>query len=239
MLTNNEIKLINSLSRKKERQSQGLFIVEGNKNIDEVLKSSFTVNRIFGADDYFSNHPKYSQVSSKQLERISQFKSSSEALALVEIPKHLEIDYSCPSILLEDINDPGNLGTIIRTADWFGIKQIICSPHSVDCFNPKVVSATKGSLFRTSIIYTDLFNFIEKSKLPSAATSLNGKNLDRTIDLKNHHLVFGNESHGISEDLEKKCDSSIRIPSFNSEAESLNLAISVGVICGFIHLECK
>lgn len=236
MLTNNEIKLINSLSRKKERVSQGLFIVEGNKNIEEVLKSSFTVEAIYGIDDLFNSHPEFIHVSPKQLERISQFKTSSEALALVQMPTSTEIDYTTPSIILENINDPGNLGTIIRTADWFGIKQIVCSTQSVDCFNPKVVSATKGSLFRINIVYTDLVEFTKRSTIPAIATALNGETLTKNTDLTEHHIVFGNESHGISEVLENSCDSSIKIPSFNSEAESLNIAISVGIIYGFIHL---
>jgi TrmH family RNA methyltransferase len=131
------------------------------------------------------------------------------------------------------------LGTIIRKADWFGIKQVICSDQSVDCFNPKVVTATKGSLFRTKVIYTDLPAFVEQSKLPTVATSLSGSDLSGELDLTGYNVAFGSESHGISPALEAACSSSIRIPSFNSEAESLNLGVSVGVICGFIHLKGK
>lgn len=239
MLTNNEIKLINSLSRKKERKEHGLFIVEGNKDIEELLSSDYQIHRIFGIDDEFNDHSSFQKISRQQLERISQFKSSAESFALVEIPEDVAADSSIPSILLENINDPGNLGTIIRTADWFGIKQIICSPQSVDCFNPKVVSATKGSLFRVNIIYTELIEFIKKSEISSIATSLNGNDLTGMDNLSNSHLVFGSESHGISSELEKICHKSIRIPSVNSKAESLNLAISVGIFCGFIHLASK
>lgn len=239
MLTNNEIKVINSLSRKKERLANGLFIVEGDKNIEEVIQSSFTVRNIYGIDTHFKNESCFTSVNQKQLDRISQYKSASEALALVELPSDTNIDFNKPSIILEDVNDPGNLGTIIRTADWFGYEQVVCSPHSVDCFNPKVVSATKGSLFRVKIVYTDLGEFITGSSLPTAATSLQGNDLSTGIDLTNHHIVFGNESHGISADLENLCDISIRIPSFNSKAESLNLGVSVGIICGITQLSSK
>lgn len=239
MLTRNEIKLINSLSRKKERQLQGLFIVEGNKNIEEVLKSGYQVSKILGIDDYFGEQTQFSKISAKELERISQYKTSSEALALVKLPEEPTPNYTTPSILLEDINDPGNLGTIVRTADWFGIRQIICSYSSVDCFNPKVVSATKGSLFRTNIIYMDLAEFIAKSALEAVATSLYGDPLSDTMNLRQKHIVFGNESHGISKEMEDLCQMSVKIPSFNSAAESLNLAVSVGIFLGFTHLNCK
>lgn len=239
MLTRNEIKLINSLSRKKERQLQGLFIVEGNKNIEEVLKSGYMVTRIFGIDDYFGDQIEFSKINTKELERISQYKSSSEALALVKLPENPVPDYTTPSILLEAINDPGNLGTIIRTADWFGVRQIICSPSSVDCFNPKVVSATKGSLFRTNIVYMNLAEFIAESTMETIATSLHGDPLSNTMNLKQKHIIFGNESHGITEEMENLCQMRVKIPSFNSEAESLNLAISVGIFLGFTHLNCK
>ncbi|MCB9189205.1 MAG: RNA methyltransferase [Flavobacteriales bacterium] len=239
MLTNNEIKLINSLSRKKERKEHGLFIVEGDKNIEELLKSDFSVEKIFGIDDQFIQCDQFEKITRQQLDRISQFKSSSEALALVRLPEDIAANLSEPSILLEDINDPGNLGTIIRTADWFGIKQIVCSTHSVDCFNPKVVSATKGSLFRINVVYVDLKEFVKESVLPCIATSLKGSDLTASESLMNKHIVFGSESHGISEELESLCEKSIRIPSINSNAESLNLAISVGIICGFIHFNLK
>lgn len=239
MLTRNEIKLINSLSRKKERQLQGLFIVEGNKSIEEVLKSGYQVSKIFGIDDHFSEQTEFSKISAKELDRISQYKTSSEALALVKLPEKPTPNYTAPSILLEDINDPGNLGTIIRTADWFGVRQIICSSSSVDCFNPKVVSATKGSLFRTNIIYMNLAEFIAESSLDAVATSLHGDPLNEVVNLKQKHIVFGNESHGISKEMEGLCQTSARIPSFNSAAESLNLAISVGIFLGFTHLNCK
>lgn len=236
MITNSEIKLINSLSRKKERRVHGLFIVEGDKNIEELLKSDFSVKSIYGIDEKFERESNFIRITPKQLERISQFKTSSEALAIVSIPLDVPMDHSSPSIILEDINDPGNLGTIIRTADWFGIGQVICSIHSVDCYNPKVVSATKGSLFRVKVIYTELGKFISESEIPAVSTALDGQNLSKDVDLSNHHLVFGSESHGISEGLNKLCNKSIKIPSISSEAESLNLAISVGIICGFIHL---
>lgn len=217
LLTNNEIKRINSLSRKKERTAQGIFIVEGNKNVQEVLNSRYQVKQIYGIDDSFHSSPNFTRINQKQLERISQYKTASEALAIVELPDSVTIDYKTPSIVLEDISDPGNLGTIIRTADWFGIKQVICSLHSVDCYNPKVVSSTKGSLFRTNVVYTDLIDFISASSLPAVATSLAGEDLNSTINLANHNYVFGSESHGISKDLEEACSKSIRIPSFNSQ----------------------
>lgn len=237
MITNNEIKLINSLTRKKERLAHSLFVVEGNKTVSEVVNSTFEIVNIYGIDEHFSAHSKFVKITPNQLERISNYATSSEALAIVKLPTQEDIRaIDKPSILLENINDPGNLGTIIRTADWFGFDQIICSPNSVDCFNPKVVSSAKGSLFRVKVVYMDLEDFIAGSKYKAVATSLNGEELSSSTDISNLHLVFGNESHGISGSLENICHRSIKIPSFNSQAESLNLGISVGVICGLIRL---
>lgn len=239
MITNNQIKLIKSLARKKDRHENGLFVVEGNKMIQELIDAGHEVKALYGTDDVFADHPKFEKISSKDLGRISSYKTASEALAILPLPHIGTIDTSLPSILLEDVNDPGNLGTIIRTADWFGIKQIICSEQSVDCFNPKVISATKGSIFRIQIHYTSLSNFIKTSPIPTYATLLEGKDI-RTCDLqKEAHWLFGSESHGLSSGLSSLASEKYTIPSFASAAESLNLGISVGIVFGFSKLNVQ
>ncbi|MCB9196978.1 MAG: RNA methyltransferase [Flavobacteriales bacterium] len=237
MITNKQIKLINSLSRKKERILEQMFVIEGDKMIDELIRTNLEIIHIFGLDQKFQEHPKFESISAKDIERISSYKSSSEAIAIVKLPEQNAIQNDEPSIILEDINDPGNLGTIIRTAEWFGIKQIICSPNSVDCYNPKVLSATKGSILRVNVIYTDLKDFIKSSFLPVYAARLEGQDMRQLALTENAHLLFGNESHGISHDLALISSESIRIPDFGEATESLNLGISVAVVLSFLKIK--
>jgi TrmH family RNA methyltransferase len=229
MLTNNEIKLINSLQRKKERQNNGLFIVEGIKMVEELTQSNFTVRKVFSTVE-MEGFKQLSLITENQLSKISQFSTPNQVLAIVEIPSKPVIDYNQSSLILEDINNPGNLGTIIRTADWFGINQIICSNGSTDCYSPKVVSSTMGSIFRSKIHYTNLEEFLSVSKLTSYGAFLKGKFLSEINLSKNCNIILGSESHGISSGLEKIIDQKITIEGI-TEAESLNLSIAAGIFC--------
>ena len=230
MLTNNEIKLINSLQRKKERQKHQLFIVEGVKLVEELLRSEFTIEKIFSTVPLQSKEIDVTLITESELIQISQFSTPNQMLALVQMPKESTPNQNTTSILLEDINDPGNLGTIIRTADWFGIDQIICSNNSVDCFNPKVVSATMGSIFRSKIYYTDLKKYLADSNLPSYGALLEGKPLNEIVFPKNCNLVFGSESHGLSSDLIETIKTKATILG-SGNSESLNLSIAASIFC--------
>ncbi len=230
MITNQEIKLIQSLDKKSERINTGFFIVEGIKNIEELIQSSFEIHKIYGVGDFFSKEPQFSKISEKDLGRISHLKTPNQALALVKLPKIEQPNFSISTIVLDGVNDPGNLGTIIRTADWFGIKQIVCSTNSVDAFSPKVVMSTMGSLFRVAIFYTDLTDFIQKSTLKSYAAILNGEDCSKTTFDKQSILVMGSESHGISKEVIEVCSNKITIPG-SGTTESLNLGIATGIVC--------
>ncbi len=230
MLTHNEIKFINALQRKKERTENGLFVVEGVKMIEELLQSDYQIETLYSTSDTFTQHSFSKKVNKSQLDRISNFSKANEALALVRIPKETNPNTDETSVILEDINDPGNLGTIIRTANWFGINQIICTPNSVDCYNPKVVSATMGAIFRTKIFYTDIQNYLSNSHLPSYGALLEGETLSNTNFKKPCNLVFGSESHGLSKKTTELIDHKITIQGTGA-SESLNLGIAVGIFC--------
>ena len=147
MINNREIKLINSLKRKKNRIEEGLFVVEGEKNVEELLDSNFQILDIYATDEWLVD-VEHIKVSSKDLGRITSLSTPNKVLALVKIPISNSINLGITSLVIDGVNDPGNLGTIIRTANWFGIKQIICSGNSVDKFNPKVIMASMGSIFK-------------------------------------------------------------------------------------------
>ena len=229
MLTNNEIKLINSLQRKKERQKTGLFIVEGVKMVEELLKSNFTIRKLFSTVE-MDNYEDTALITEKELAKISQFSTPNQVIALVEIPTEKKIDFTETSLILEDINNPGNLGTIIRTADWFGINQIICSIGSTDCFSPKAVSSTMGSIFRSNIHFIDLEYFLQKSELASFGAFLKGQYLHDVKLPSKCNIIMGSESHGISDKLKNLIDTEVTIAG-STNAESLNLSIATAIFC--------
>ena len=163
------------------------------------------------------------------MEKISNVKTPNKVLAVFEIPELMEIDFNKNIIALEEINDPGNLGTIIRLCDWYGIKDIICSKNSVDCFNPKTIQSSMGSISRVNISYID-FDSFSKEKHNMVASDLNGEKLKDFVFTTNHIIFFGSESNGFSEKLSSKIDDKITIERFNNNVESLNLATSVGIV---------
>lgn len=227
MINKSEIKLINSLKRKKFRDELELFVVEGVKNVNELIASDFEMEKIFATSDWEGNSD-FEAISQKDLERISNLSNPNKVLALVKKKKDLSIDYNSTSIVVDNVNDPGNLGTIIRTADWFGINQIICSKESVDAYNPKVVMSTMGSIFRTKIFYCDLTSFFKESPLPVYGALLDGNSIYETNFDKSSLLFLGNESHGISEDLIPYINHKTTIPG-SGTTESLNLGVSCAI----------
>ncbi|HOG19534.1 MAG TPA: RNA methyltransferase [Salinivirgaceae bacterium] len=241
-----EIKFIKSLGVKKYRQEHGLFVVEGEKVVGELLESGFVVRDVFCTEEY-SGSVKYDKcrvVTNKQLERLSFFKTPNKVLAVAEIPKdecNIEQFLSQDKLLLlglDNINDPGNMGTIIRIANWFGIKYIVCSPECVDCYSPKVVQASMGSLFRVNIYYDDLSKVIKNIKksgeISVYSSNMDGVSVYETVIQNRALLLLGNESHGIRNEISALADYKIKLPSFpagNSSMESLNVSVAAGVLC--------
>ena len=235
MLTNNDTKLINSLVKKKFRQKYNKFVVEGVKNIKEVLNSSIYVEKIYSIDDTFNDFPsKNILIAERELKKISQLVTPNTALAVCEIPQEKNIQKNGFIIALDDIRDPGNLGTIIRMADWFGIQQIVCSKETVDSYNPKVIQSTMGSFIRVQINYTDLEEFFETYSHPILGTFMDGENLYKTSLPENAVLLMGNEANGISEKLESFVTQRLSIPRMGKlqQTESLNVAMATSIILG-------
>ena len=230
MITKNQIKLIKSLRLKKNRIQSGFFVAEGEKIVDELLKSDLEAVNIFSISEKYKNLKNYISINSTQLKQISNLKSPNKVLGIFKIPANKEIDFNSNIIALEEINDPGNLGTIIRLCDWFGIKNIICSQNSVDCYNPKVVQSSMGSISRVSISYMEFDNLISSVSYNTVAADLNGKSLKEHIFSKNQIIFFGNESNGFSQKVSSNIKTKITIQRYNDNVESLNLASSVAIV---------
>ncbi len=250
MLSKNQISFINSLQQKKFRKEEGVFIAEGEKIVTDLLASSFVAKNIFATDLFFESHyqkwrskqAEWVEVTEKELNKISSLTTPNKVLAIAEIPsydlKETEIKDSL-SLVLDDINDPGNLGTIIRIADWFGIKNIICSDDTADCYNSKVVQASMGSLFRTYVHYTSLEKFLERNQqsmnVEVFSTMLEGENIYSAELPSAGLIVLGNESKGVREELQKYFSKSVSIPSYtadkDSSPDSLNVAIAAAIVC--------
>ncbi len=249
MLSKNQIKYINSLKLKKFRDEHNCFIAEGNKIVLELMNSNIVVKQIYATSDFFRkenivNTIERFEIKENELDRISALNSPNEVLAVCEIPiyelnlKELETKLT---LVLDDIKDPGNLGTIIRIADWFGISSIICSTETVDAFNPKVVQATMGSISRIKLHYTNLTEFLKTQtlsiKMPIYGALLDGLSIYSEKLSPEGLIVIGNESKGISVGVQKFVTNNIRIPSFShfkniiGEAESLNAAVATSIIC--------
>ena len=238
MVSKKDIKLISSLKQKKFRDLNKSFVVEGKKSISEFLDSKFKLIKLFSIDcSFFADINRQVEVKSEELKKISFFNSPDDHLAIFKIPNQKSINETRLIVALESIRDPGNLGTIIRTCEWFGINDIICSNDSVDCFNPKVVQSAMGSLSRISINYLDLNSYLKNTKLNLTGMTLNGDSLyTNKSSFEKGILIFGNEANGISDKLLSLLNQNLTIPrSINSDfPESLNLSISVGVVLGEI-----
>jgi len=231
VLTKSDIKRINSLKRKSKRNEYGLFVVEGVKIVQELMDSDFKIQQIFALQSELDQFKNAISVSEKDLGRITHLSNPNKVLALVEIPKMNKLDRTNETILVIDgVNDPGNLGTIIRTADWFGIKQIICSENSVDCFNSKVIMSTMGSIFRINISYQHLPSYLAKADLPIYGALLEGESIYKTEFSSPSIILMGSESHGISEELIPFINHPVTIPGAGN-TESLNLGVSTAIFC--------
>ena len=233
-LSKNHIKLITSLQQKKYRQKHKLFVAEGVKVVNELLNSTFEVEQLFTTADFMvsSEIKNVVLVSETELKKISQLKNPNKVLGLFKIPAEKITENKGLIVALDAINDPGNLGTIIRLCDWFGVQKLVCSTTTVDCYNQKVVQASMGSLTRLEIIYTDLEAFLNQTKLPSFIADMDGENVYKSSLPKEAILVMGNEANGVSDVIRNIVDAKISIPRFGKtqETESLNVATATAIL---------
>ncbi len=240
MISHKWTKLIKALHLKKNRKTEQLFFVEGEKAVLEVLASNWTVVALFATEHFISAHPVATQkvpvlqsCDSVELVKVGTFSSNDAALAVVAMPTWPTFSPTAANwtLVLDNINDPGNLGTIIRIADWYGIKHILCSPDTADCFNPKVVAAAKGSFLRVQLHYQSLTDVLSSTEMPIYGAYLDGESVhELRLPQQGGFIILGNEANGISHAVGALVNRKITIPAFG-EAESLNVGIAAAVLC--------
>jgi RNA methyltransferase, TrmH family len=234
MLSKNQIKRITSLQLKKYRNEHQLFIAEGKKVIEELFLAGYE------ADSFYSTNSNLKAVATidpeiisvDELAKISCLKSPNDCLAIFKMPKTKPINLKGLVVCLDDIRDPGNLGTIIRLCDWFGVEQLICSLETAEMYNPKVIQATMGSISRVNIAYIDLNLFLTSVNQPVYGAFMEGKNVYESMLPSDAIIVLGNEANGISDLIASKITSKISIPRFGDiqKAESLNVANAAAIL---------
>ena len=237
MLSKNEVKYTQSLCHKKHRDEERLFIAEGPKLAEEILKSNFEIKQVYATNKWLQTRPlltvPVSEISEAELTLISNLQTPNHVfiIAKQKLPGKEPVLANNLTLVLDGIQDPGNFGTIVRIADWFGIKQIIASGDSVEVYNPKVVQSTMGSICRVDVWYKDLLQWLEHPNIPVYGALLNGQNVHMLKNIKEGLLVIGNESKGIREPLKFKITHPVTIPK-TGKAESLNAAVAAGIIVG-------
>ncbi|MFN8415513.1 MAG: RNA methyltransferase [Cytophagaceae bacterium] len=236
MLSKQTVKYLKSLQIKKFRKENGQFLVEGEKSVAEILSSSIQVKEVYATESFLKNYSRllkevdYTVCTEEQLGDIGSFKTNNAAIALCEIPETAEMDWTASTwtIALDGINDPGNLGTIIRIADWYGIEQILCSDDTVELFNPKVIAASKGSFTRVKVIYGDLEVLLKDCPYTIYVADLEGVNIHQHQFPEAGVLLMGSEADGIRISLKGAKAQKLTIPRFG-EAESLNVGVATGI----------
>ena len=237
-MTKAEIQFVRSLADKRVRDEERLFIAEGDKLISEIVASGWKIRNLYAIEGHFDGRAEI--ISSKEMERISQLKTASTSLAVVEQPR-----YKTPTsasaerlaLALDGVQNPGNLGTIIRLADWFGVEDIYCSPDTADCFNPKVIQATMGAILRVKIHYLPLADFLARTAqagTPIYGTMLDGDNIYDAELSAGGVIVMGNEGKGVSDACIKSFSHRLLIPTYPADrqgSESLNVAMATGIVC--------
>ena len=231
MISKNQIKFVRQLEQKKYRKKEGLFVAEGPKVVGDLLRAGFKAHTIFATSEWESQGQTFQEVSDEELRRVSFLQHPQRVLALFFIPTESVPSVSSLSLALDDVQDPGNLGTIIRIADWFGIDTIYCSENTADAWSPKVVQATMGSIARVNIIYTDLQELISKAQVPVYGTLLDGQDIYTQELSKEGIIVMGNEGNGISAPIRKLINRRLLIPQFHEGPESLNVGIATAITC--------
>ena len=243
MISKAKIKLINSLLQKKFRDETGLFVAEGTKLVID-LASAFQCSILVATSDWLSEHPQFKatekiEAEANEFNKISNQKSPQGVLAVFKRPDYIWNDQELSqklSLALDDVQDPGNLGTIIRIADWFGISDIFCSEHSADAFNPKTVQASMGALARVRVHVVDLEDFLKicQSKIPVYGTFMNGEDIYSKTLTQTGIIVMGNEGNGISREIEQHVSERLLIPNFpagQATSESLNVGVATALVC--------
>jgi TrmH family RNA methyltransferase len=233
-VSKSQLKLITSLTQKKYRHKHKLFIAEGKKVVQELLNSSLIVETLFCTEDFFTeiSEDKIVRVSENDLKKISNLKTPNRVLGLFQVPDEKLAENKGLIIALDAVNDPGNLGTIIRLCDWFGVRQLICSKDTVDCYNAKVVQASMGSLSRVSIHYLELSEYLKETDLPTFIADMSGEDVYRTQLPKEAILIMGNEANGVSDEIKKEVSNKISVPRFGErqETESLNVSTATAIL---------
>ncbi|GEM74855.1 RNA methyltransferase [Vibrio sagamiensis] len=235
MISKNQLKLLRALGQKKQRKAHGLFLVQGEKNVLELVQSDLSVQNVFATAQFLVEHQheldgvNCIEASLDDLTKASTLVSNNSAIAVVEIPALSAPPASGLMIALDGVSDPGNLGTIIRVADWYGIKHIVASVDCADPYNPKTISATMGSFARVQVTLVDLPSYLEQAKMPVYGAFLEGQNVHKTAFSAEGILLMGSESHGIREVASTYVTDKITIPAFGG-AESLNVAMATGII---------
>ncbi len=234
MVSKNQIKLITGLQQKKYRKQHKLFFAEGIKVVQELLNSNFELDHLFTVEDVFKGLPKdkLTLITEEELKKISALTTPNTCLAVFVIPEEKPLQHRGLIMVLDEVRDPGNLGTIIRLCDWFGITQLVCSEQCVDVYNPKVVMATMGSLSRVNVVYTNLQQFLKETQLPVFGTYMEGANIYNLSLPQEGIIIMGNEANGISAETESYVTNKISIPRFGDlrQTESLNVATAAAII---------
>ena len=234
MLSKNQVKLIQKLHQKKYRNELNLFIVEGKKSINEFLQAGYTPQLLIATEAFTTSVPQHliTPVSKDELRKVSTLQNPDEGLAVFQQPKHKGILQEGVIVALDNVQDPGNLGTIIRLCDWFGVETLLCNTQTVDCYNPKVVQASMGSLTRVAVHYLDLAAFLTTTALPVYTMDLEGENLYTATFPKDCILILGNEANGTSSEVRALSNEVITIPRFSKHqrTESLNVAMAGAII---------
>lgn len=230
MISNKQTKLITSLKQKKYRDKHRLFVAEGPKVISEFLAENFTLQWLFSVEE--SSQENHFLIAESDLKKISFLKTPNTSLAVFKIPEKTTLPSSGLIVVLDALRDPGNLGTIIRLCDWFGVEHLICSPDTADAYNPKVVQSSMGSLGRVKIHYQDLDEFLQKNSLPVYGGFMDGKNIYHENLPTEGILIVGNEANGISETISKFVTHAVSIPRFGKlqKTESLNVATATAIL---------
>jgi len=230
MVVKSQFKLIKSLHQKKNRIQHGLFIIEGEKGIADALANDLIPYKLLSSQ-VGSDINSFEKISEKEFSQISALKNPNGYLGVFNIPKQAALDFKDWVVVLDGLQDPGNLGTIIRLCDWFGIKQILCSPDTVDVYNPKVVQASMGSLTRVSVYYEPIIPLINRFNIPVYGTFMEGTPIQKIVFKTPGIIVFGNEGNGISTELSNHITEKISISSHPaSKAESLNVANAAAIV---------
>ena len=233
MVSKNQLKLIKSLQQKKYRNEHGLFFVEGFKTVNELLNSNLKLFKLLATKEFVGKflEAEIEEIKEADLKKISALQNPSGVIAIFKIPKPLPVSLNDWIVVLDDIRDPGNLGTIIRLCDWFGIKNLVCSKTTVDCYNPKVLQATMGSITRVNVVYQELKSYLEQTTMPIYGTFMDGDSIYQKDFPQAGILILGNEANGISDEIKSSIESRVTIPRFGQQTtESLNVATAAAIV---------